>query len=1672
MKNSQLIKENKIAGGYTKVYPLAYIQGIYDSRTGEELIKVLKSINHIYLPYNGTSKETRESLPSDYRRKGIIITYKVDDELVTEVYIGSDKDVNDDALFTADTNWEIVPDLEFVQNNASKIPNGAIIPEHLSPALWELLSKYHTITNFPDEEDLTQHCKVLKFKDRSTSAGKGYKILRKNWVGSFNILEATEVSLADTIYEIRYDFDLNGQEITLPKNATLLFNGGTFNNGKVICYNTNLLGINKFEDAGNAEFSGTFLKGLILNIEDTIKWYDGNEWVSIRSGNDGEGSITNLTARVVEVKTTENAIAEANVVDNEIQFKFGIPKGEKGDKGDKGDSGTGGGGSSVTTQTFSIFKSTGTSLNRPDTPTGGKWNSVDNVFTAPTGWSRNDELEGYVWMSSGIFRADTGQLSGTWSTPFRVTGLEGPDGSDGVNTEFIFRLSNVELSAPNDTPPNNPLVPDFIPDLWDDHPKGVSKDMPYEYVCTRNKDSITGQWGDWEGPALWSKWGADGKDGDGVEYIYTLTSKDIRPYTPDGRNASEDSPTTNFQDREFIPAQTNSNGNKNEYPWTDNPSDVTFSTPYEWVSIRRFKWSTQTWGPFEEPALWAKYGKDGDVAVAAFKSIVFRRTNSILTEYDTPRGGNYANPIPEEPTDNYGKPLWTDGIPDGGEMVWMSSRIFSATGGHPQQEEWTTPRQLTDTASFDVEFSSKENPGLPTGHPNTNIRDWSNKSDATTLWMATSTMNNGVWSDWTMVRIKGEKGDAGTSIQILGSFNSYEALVAATNNKTLPGNNPPNTGDCYLVNGTLYIWDGDSWFDGGGIKGTPGTGIKSITTRYAVHTSATSAPDPDSDVWKSTSPATDSVNKYLWKETVITYSNVEDEATNDTTFYEMIGVHGDKGVDGDTIEYIFCLTNTDEAPEVPTSSDPINTNNVQKGQWSDDAFGPDDKWKYEWVSSHVKSWNDSTQKMEWGPYSKATHWAVYSEDGRGIASITAQYAVHDKSSDEKYNLEGLDWHTSSPAVTDDKPFLWKKTMVIFTDDTTSDDWTYEMIGKKGDKGIDGEGVEYIFKMTVDNTAPETPTNINQDALEDNTPGEWTDDPLTMRKINGVDYKYQWVSQRTKKDGVWSAYSKPSLWSELYPGLYIHIKYSNGQNSLGEWVFTGPNGTGEDVGKYIGVLTDYNRGDSNDPGDYTWRKFQGDDGFGREYIFKLGDDYNSPPNVPPRESGDDKPQFKPQYWSLDPIIPTPELKYCWCCHRDYRDNVWGAWSGNSTDLSKAYLFSMYAESVKGETGDNGPILFPAGYWERNKVYRQVTKTVDGKEVVNATPYVYDNTEGSEGYYYLLTKEVQSTLSPSQDVYNWGKMSTFNAIYTDILLANNAKVGQAVFNGDYMFSQEGINPQGGGKGKYENFNLEGLPYTDSSIFDPNWCVNLVTGEQWIGAGKIYFSSDGSGYVANKAIRWDSNGNIIKFPKSTAVISAVSYRPNILIQATGTISGDWEKIEDIQIEFSDGNGNRVSKYINIKNVEIGKPFTATAEHPLNTVSTKFPWKEGAVVRLYVNNILYAESVVQIERSNGSSDEPSTIYTIAFTGDNLEGLCLHAFGTRTEYSSGYYDNITLDDDGKGGIVQWNPNEGLEVNARTHGEIVTVRTNEQVYVFLDGSNTAITSFKLEEKNITVNVNI
>ncbi len=68
----------------------------------------------------------------------------------------------------------------------------------------------------------------------------------------------------------------------------------------------------------------------------------------------------------------------------------------------------------------------------------------------------------------------------------------------------------------------------------------------------------------------------------------------------------------------------------------------------------------------------------------------------------------------------------------------------------------------------------------------------------------------------------GETGANGTSVTIKGSYNTYQELITAH-----PTGNP---GDSYIVNGSLYVWNGNAWNNVGNIKGDTGaTGPKGDT---------------------------------------------------------------------------------------------------------------------------------------------------------------------------------------------------------------------------------------------------------------------------------------------------------------------------------------------------------------------------------------------------------------------------------------------------------------------------------------------------------------------------------------------------------------------------------------------------------------------------------------------------------------------------------------------------------------------------------------------------------------------------------------------------------------------------------------------------------------------------
>lgn len=117
------------------------------------------------------------------------------------------------------------------------------------------------VTNAPDEEDITTDSNdLLKFADRPTAVNQmGYVILRKN--KTF----AEQVTKENTIYEIRYPFDLGGASVTVPTWCVLKFNGGILRNGTLSCNNSRIMWEGKV-------FDGVSLSGTVISALNPLMW--------------------------------------------------------------------------------------------------------------------------------------------------------------------------------------------------------------------------------------------------------------------------------------------------------------------------------------------------------------------------------------------------------------------------------------------------------------------------------------------------------------------------------------------------------------------------------------------------------------------------------------------------------------------------------------------------------------------------------------------------------------------------------------------------------------------------------------------------------------------------------------------------------------------------------------------------------------------------------------------------------------------------------------------------------------------------------------------------------------------------------------------------------------------------------------------------------------------------------------------------------------------------------------------------------------------------------------------------------------------------------------------------------------------------------------------------------
>ena len=256
----------------------------------------------------------------------------------------------------------------------------------------------------------------------------------------------------------------------------------------------------------------------------------------------------------------------------------------------------------------------------------------------------------YEWASKRVKVNDTwGEF--THPALWAKFSFDGAPGVDGTDVEWIFKRTS------SNTAPNTPSGSDedgYVPSGWTNNPTGPNYERPYEWTCVRYKTG--GHWSGYSAASLWAKWsfdGADGVDGEGVEYIFTRTETEDPGTVPDVPDVAEyDNP----------PA-----------PWTDDPTGVDATYRYEWVSKRNKV--EGVWGAFSSPSIWARYSYDGQPG--NWTSYVFKNSDT------EPAKPTSSDPIPSG---------WSD-APTGVGIWWMSKATIDASTG--KAGAWSTPIRVT-----------------------------------------------------------------------------------------------------------------------------------------------------------------------------------------------------------------------------------------------------------------------------------------------------------------------------------------------------------------------------------------------------------------------------------------------------------------------------------------------------------------------------------------------------------------------------------------------------------------------------------------------------------------------------------------------------------------------------------------------------------------------------------------------------------------------------------------------------------------------------------------------------------------------------------------------------------------------------------------------------------------
>lgn len=429
-------------------------------------------------------------------------------------------------------------------------------------------------------------------------------------------------------------------------------------------------------------------------------------------------------------------------------------------------------------------------------------------------------------------------------------------------------------------------------------------------------------------------------------------------------------------------------------------------------------------------------------------------------------------------------------------------------------------------------------------------------------------------------------------------------------------------------------------------------------------------------------------------------------------------------VEGSDGQYtVFCYTNSSVQPPKPTSSQipPVDDNYT----WYMYPPKRENKEVFTWMiqatvypDKSLSGWTD--------PIRLTGETGEDGSDGTKLEFIYQVTSVNeapdkpDTSQQDDYIPFG--WSDSPQGVSKEKMYEWvsqreKKAAKI--GEGVWGEFTQPVLWSKwGEKGMDGDGYEYIFTRTADvDRVPQTPSSIQQnDYIPTISNGgskdyNWSDDPKGVNE----DYKAEWTCKRVRTDGVWSNFSTPALWSNWgeqgLSGGHYQYRWKVSATKPAIPTDTAASGWTTDSeivppeGQYVWQIQRF----ANPDGTLTaWSNLirltgadgeDGKDGNSIEFIYTRNAD-GSQPSTP---ASVNQAGHIPSGWTNHPSGVTASLMYEWVSQRylDKSTQVWGNWSTPG-------IWSRYSE--RGKDGD--------GY---EYIYRRFSNYVGGSSLAPGGQY---------------------------------------------------------------------------------------------------------------------------------------------------------------------------------------------------------------------------------------------------------------------------------------------------------------------------------------------------------------